>query len=259
MNHATKNSLKWVSAIAGLLLTGLISYQCSSGKKTTGEEPFQTIQTNVDGKGIAINLRFTKGAAHNHPLMAIWLEDTSGNYIETLYVAESIGKGIFQHGDRSKGQWQPGPIRRPAALPYWGHKRGIQAPDGLFIPTPEASMPDAVTGPTPGGNFILESRSTAQLPAVFLVMMEINQSWDWNEYWTNSKYTQDIQYMTSSQPAVVYAARVDFNSGQQKNTLKAVGHSHYSGLDGNLYTDLSTLTTALEIVGSAQVVVLAGD
>jgi hypothetical protein len=259
MNRKIKNSIKWVLVVTGLFMTGILSYQCSSGKKTTGDEPVQTIKTNIDGKGLSINLNFIKGAAHNHPLMAIWLEDTSGRYIETLFVAESIGKGIFQHGDRSKGQWQAGPIRRPAALPYWGHKRGVEAPDGLYIPAPEDPMPDAVTGPTPAGSFSLESKSSGPLPSVFLVMMEINQSWDWNEYWTNNKFPQDIQYMTSSQPAIVYEARVDLNSGQQEFPMKAIGHSHYSGLDGNLYPDLSTLTTALEIVGSAEVIVSSDD
>jgi hypothetical protein len=259
MSRTIKYSLKWLSVLTGLTITGFLNYQCSSGKKTTVDEPIQTIQTNVDSKGIAISLRFIKGSAHNHPLMAVWLEDTSGRYIETLYVAESIGKGVFQHGDKSTGQWQAGPIRRPAALPYWGHKRGIQAPDGLYIPIPDDPMPDAVTGPTPGGNFSLESNSTGTLPSVFRVLMEINQSWDWNEYWTNDKFPQDNQYKTSSQPAVIYEARVDLDSGQQEFLMKAIGHSHYSGQDGDLYTDLSTLSTALEIVGSAKVMVTAGE
>lgn len=255
MNPTTKNSIKWISVLTVLFITGLISYQCSPGKKTTGDESFQTIHTNADGKGIAINLRFIKGPSHNYPLMAIWLEDTAGHYIETLYVAESIGKGVFQHGDKSAGFWQPGQIRRPAALPYWGHQRGIQAPDGYYLPTPENPVADAVTGPTPSGSFVMESRATGSLPTVFMVMMEINQSWDWNEYWTNNKFPDDIQYKTSSQPAVVYAARIDLNSGQSVFEMKAIGHSHYSGRDGNLYSDLATLTTALDIVGSAEVVV----
>jgi len=239
--------------ITALIVTGMISFQCTSGKKTVADEPYQVIQTNVDGTGMTIELRFTKGAEHNHPLMAVWLEDTGGKYIETLYVAESIGKGVFQHGDKSKGQWQAGAIRRPAALPYWGHKRGYQAPDGYYIPTPEDPISDAVTGPTPGGNFDLQSRASAQLPSKFAVMMEINQSWDWNTFWSNNKYPDDSQYKTSSQPAVVYQAIVDLDSGKKSYEMIPIGHSHYSGQDGKLYTDLSTLTTALQIVRSAEV------
>jgi hypothetical protein len=32
-----------------------------------------------------------------------------------------------------------------------------------------------------------------------------------------------------------------------------VGHGHYSGMDGSLTTDLGSLSTALEIVGSIKV------
>lgn len=48
-------------------------------------------------------------------------------------------------------------------------------------------------------------------------------------------------------PALVYAATVDLNQPGEYE-LKMIGHSHYSGKDGNLYTDLSTFTTAHQIV-----------
>ena len=85
--------------------------------------------------------------------MAIWVEDTSGKYIQDLYVAESIAKGVFRHGIGSEGKWKPGEIRRPAALPYWGHKRGIKADDGLYIPSAKNPLPDAYTGATPTESF----------------------------------------------------------------------------------------------------------
>ena len=240
--------------ITSLLLT-ITGYRCSGTKKTADKSPSETVITNIDGKGILIDVEFLKGESYNHPLMAIWLEDTSGRYIETLYVAESIGKGIFLHGKQSDGHWEAGPVRRPAALPYWSHKRGIREADGLYIPTPEHTMPDAITGPTPTGNFILQSKSTAPAPSVFKLLLEINQPWDWNEYWTNSMFLDDENYKTSSQPAVVYAATIDLDSSRKEFTMVPVGHSHYSGLDGNLYNDLSTLTTALQIVKNITVTV----
>ncbi len=56
--------------------------------------------------------------------------------------------------------------------------------------------------------------------------------------------------MTSSQPAVVYEARIDLDDGQDQYELKPIGHSHWSGTDGRLFPDLSTITTALEIAES---------
>jgi len=237
------------------LLLIIAGYRCSGTRKTADTGQVETIQTNIDGKGISIEAEFLKGESHNHPLMAIWLEDADGSYIETLYIAESIGKGIFQHGEKSHGQWQAGPVRRPAALPYWSHKRGIREADGLYIPTPEDPMPDAVTGPTPSGNFTLQSKSSVPTPAVFKLLLEVNQPWDWNEYWTNSKFPDDADYMTSSQPAVVYEAVIDLNSAQKEYMMIPVGHSHFSGLDGSLSSDLSTLTTALQIAKSVTAVV----
>ncbi len=245
------------SAIIILLLAVSINaYQCAGSKKSAQEEHFQTIETNINGKGLAITVEFRKGEAHNHPLMAIWIDDTDEKYIETLYVAESIGKGIFRHGEKSKGQWMPGPIRRPAALPYWGHQRGIQAPDGYFLPTPDNPVADAITGPTPPGNFILKAKTTEPMPQKFRLLLEINQSWDWNEYWTNSKYPDDDEYKTSSQPSLVYMAEIDTGNGAGEYDMRPIGHGHYSGKDGSLDPDLSTLTTAMNIVKNIRVKVL---
>lgn len=246
-------SLAFLLFLGGLFIVG--TSRCSSTRKTSEAGQPEVINTNINGQGLSIRINFTKGESHNHPLMAFWLEDKDGKYIETIYVAESIGKGIFQHGDRSKGRWQAGEVRRPAALPYWGHKRGIQAPDGYFIPTVALPMPDAVTGPTPKGDFILSSKSTEQAPRIFKVMMEINQSWDWNEYWTNSKHQGDINYMTSSQPSLVYEAVINLGSPVKEYEMEPVGHGHYSGADGSLTKDLGTITTAREIAESVKVTV----
>jgi hypothetical protein len=238
-----------ISAI--FLISG--GYRCSGTKKTANAGTVDTIYTNISGKGVSIEVKFLKGESHNHPLMAIWLEDKDGRYIETLYVAESIGKGIFRHGDKSSGHWQAGPVRRPAALPYWGHKRGIKAEDGLYMPTPENPIPDAITGPTPAGDFMLYGKSSEPLTGEFRILLEINQSWDWNEYWTNSMYPDDADYKTSSQPAIVYEALINPASSVKEYTMVPIGHSQYSGRDGSLTVDLSTITTALDIVGSVKI------
>jgi len=239
-----------------LLLAGTIAisdpYEMGEGdpQKKSKKNPkagTEIITTNKGGEGIKIKLEFTKGPGHNHPLMAIWVEDTIGKYIQTLYIAKSIATGILNYADPSSGNWTEGEIRRPAAVPYWSHKRGIQADDGLFLPTPENPVPDAYSGATPKNNFILETRLDEKGPGVFRIFFEINQPWDWNEYWTNAKYLEDYEYKTSSQPAVVYQATIDVNAATGEIPMEVIGHSHYSGKDGELYEDVSTLTTALQI------------
>src|SRR5210317_819938 len=99
---------------------------CSTSRVPVDETP-DHISSNPTGEGVKLEIEMIRGEAHNHPLMAIWVENASGGFVQTLYVAESIGKGVFQHGDASRGFWKPGEIRRPAALPHWSHRRGIIA------------------------------------------------------------------------------------------------------------------------------------
>ena len=247
-----KNRLQYpailLSAIVMILLVASVNpfQQKKSKDKTPAAD---TLTTNIQGKGPALTVVFTKGLSHNHPLMAVWVEDTDGNYIQTLYVAQSIATGIFARGDNSTGQWTKGEIRRPAALPYWSHKRGVVAEDGFYLPTPENPVPDAYSGATPKNDFILKTRMDKVGPKVFNVLLEINQPWDWNDYWTNSKYMDDYEYKSSAQPAVIYQATIDLNTNTKEFEMTVIGHGHYSGKDGQLYPDTSSLTTALQIAG----------
>lgn len=231
------------TAILSLILA---SCAYDSGKSIRDKSP-EILTTNIQGTGYALELTFEKGKQHNHPLMAIWIEDTDGKYIQTLYVAQSVAKAYFQHGDKSSGKWQPGPIRRPASLPYWAHKRGIKQADGTYMPTQENPVPDAYTGATPQGNFVLNTKTDDKNQKKFRILMEINQSWDWNNYWHNSKYPTDNNYKTSSQPALVYQAIIDTQNPQTVYEMTLIGHSHWAGNTGELFTDLSTITTAKEI------------
>jgi hypothetical protein len=185
--------------------------------------------------------------------MAIWLEDVNGNYIQTLYVARSVATGTFKYGKHDKNKWVSAPKRAPQTLPYWAHKRNEKATDGLYVPDSESPVPDAYSGPTPTNGFILSSKADKTLPDKYMVLMEINQNWDFNEYWTNDKYPNDPFYKMSCQPALVYSVIVDKNMLQESYKMKPIGHSHYSGSTGELFPDLSSLTTALHIADSVVV------
>ncbi len=217
--------------------------------------PKEFIQVNYGEGGYPLTILFSKGPAHNHPLMALWIEDLEGNFIQTLFVAESVGRGVFRHGDPSEGFWQPGPVRRPAALPYWGHQRGIRANDGYFIPTKDTPVADAITGPTPKSDFELTTHTPGHTLRQFRLLFEINQAWNWNNYWTNNKFPDNVHYASSGQPALVYEAIIDLDSRNKVFSMVPIGHSHWSGENGELFRDISTLSTALEIVSSILVVI----
>ena len=234
----------------------LVAMACSTSRVPVDETP-DHITSNPSGGGAELEIEMIRGDGHNHPLMAIWVETEEGDFVQTLYVAESIGKGVFQHGDASRGFWKPGEIRRPAALPRWSHSRGIKSEDGLYLPTPSNPVPDAYTGPTPGKSFILHTRLDDPGVKRFNLLFEINQTWDWNEYWTNNKYPDDEEYKTSCQPALVYSVFIDLENQQDNYEMKIIGRSHHSGANGELFDDLKTLTTALHI--AEQILVTISD
>lgn len=246
MKRKIRNNVFLLLVVTNVLLLIIQQLGCSSNK-LVHNETVDTLNTNLQNEGLELEVVFKKGNKHNHPLMAMWISDTNDKYIETLYVAQSIAKGVFEHGDNSQGKWQPGPIRRPSALPVWSHSRGVLENDGLYIPTINTPMPDAVTGATPKGNFILKTRVSESVPTQFYIYFEINQTWDWNEYWTNNKYPDDDEYKTSCQPALIYKALIDINETGITHALKLIGHSHYNGSNGDIFPNIETITTARNI------------
>lgn len=245
--NPTRNILLLLVAFFAITLSS-----CVSVKKELGQ-----VQEFTYGKrngGSLITLKFEKGKEHNHPLFAIWLADSEGNFLQTLYVSESIGTGVFKHVSREAGRWMAGEIQRPAALPYWAYQRNIRNEAGTLLPTPQQPVPDAYTGATPSSSFVFYLNTDKPLNGVYTLFLELNQSWDWNEHWTNNKFPGDNEYKTSSQPALVYVTKLDTNSREEME-LKPVGHSHYSGKDGKLYDNLNTLSTALKIANKITAVV----
>ncbi len=174
----------------------------------------------------------------NEPQMAIWLEDTCGNFLSTVYVTERSA---------TQGWRMAGGARRPEALPRWSHRRGIAAPDGLYMPTADA--PEAATGATPHGSFTA-SFATGQSPAI--VYAEINHSADFNQYYTAEALPGTPSYSGgkegSGQPAIVYSAPILGEDSSEITVLKPIGHSSPCGSDGLLRTSLDSITSALDIV-----------
>lgn len=233
--------------LLSLFLAGLIG--CTTERHIRASQPPELIRSNPGQPGLELILEFHRGKYHNHPTFAIWIEDMEGRFIETLFVTRYAATGIFGHGELEPGRWkaEPGPAVRPATLPYWFHKRGEKSGTVPDIPTPEKPVPDAISGATPVADFILKTNTATAVPSKFRLLMEINQTWDSNHYWTNNKYPDDPEYFTSLQPALVYAVSIDLESGISEYFLNPIGHSHYSGKNGLLYTDLTTFTTALQI------------
>ncbi len=227
-------------------IVALLISACATSPKGINEETKENLTTTPFNGGVPITIEFERGKEYYHPLIVFWIEDMDNNFVETIYATSSIATGTFRYGQTKEGKWQPGERRRPAALPYWGHRRGKKAPDGLYLPSSQNPLPDAITGATPRSSFVINSSVRNDLRK-FKIYMEINQTWDWNKHWHNNLFPDDEEYKTSCQPALVYMAEVDLSQPNKRFVLQPVGHSHPSGKTGELFKDLSTFTTALLI------------
>jgi len=239
-----------------ILISAVLLASCTakpSASKMAQRQTFTDVITNPSGTGQEIELSFYGGPSLYYPLMAVWLEDEQGNYIQTLFVPKAIATGVFRYGSNASGKWVEAAKRAPQTLPYWSHKRGVMASDGLYMPDPENPVADAYSGATPVTSFVMKSRADNQLSSKFRVMFEVNQNWDWNEYWTNDKYPGERNYLFNAQPSVIYEGLVDPDRLQDRYLLRPAGHSHPTGATGELFTDLSTITTALQIADSVVV------
>lgn len=76
----------------------------------------------------------------NPPQIAIWLEDTEGKYLSTIYVTRKIATQSWQGAGRN---------RRKEALPHWCYSQGIKYDDGLYLPTKDKPFVDGISGATP--------------------------------------------------------------------------------------------------------------
>ncbi|WP_422359660.1 hypothetical protein [Reichenbachiella sp.] len=212
---------------------------------------YQLIKVNEALSSSALAIEVKKGSAFNYPLFAIWLEDSAGNYVETLYISRVIASGVFDYGIKEGGVWKPSVKRRPEALPYWSHKRNILAEDGYYVPLTQAADLDGVSGATPTDNFIIQTKSERSMNQ-YRVLMEVNQSYDWNEFYNEDKFPEDEIYSGSGQvgqPSLIYSSDLlDGDQSERYELLHLAGHGHHSGRNGNLYSDMSRITTAKEIV-----------
>lgn len=178
------------------------------------------------------------------PQMVVWLEDLDGSYRETLYVTGKAGSSSYDEGSL----FEPALVARPEALPYWGHKRGVTSADGSFTPPVGSSELDAMTAATP----LSDHQVVIDAPAAgrYRLLLEINRSFDFNDYYSPSRFPDDPVYSgfgSSGQPSLIYAAEIEL--GQTGEYLLSLqGRGHHSGADGTLYSDLEGISTAREML-----------
>jgi len=248
----------------GLLLTAIIlaafcvstcnskEIVITSGENKTGRDITLIVEGGEHYTHMLKVMKFFK--VKTTPQIAVWIEDTDGNYVETIYVTKRAGT---QDWRKTPGEGVPiEKIRRKSSLPYWAHKRGVLYEDGLYLPTKDKPLPDAVTSASPKGSFSLVTKVPDTLTK-FVILAEFNNSGDFNDFYTEDAKPGDPGYTggiyAGGQPAVVYAVEIDLTSGAESYEMRLIGHSSPDGESGNLYEDTSKITTGLHLIKKIKV------
>ena len=228
--------MKGFTIFLTILTLSIFLMNCTTQKKM-GDK----IVISDNSKTQNTSMVLEKGKYFNHPTFVIWVEDKCGNFLKTIYITQSYASGIFNKKMIGDTLWldEKGESIQPAALPYWTHRSGFNV-----VPNQSKPYTDAYSGATPQSDFEFK---TGVLDDIYdyQIYLEVNQAWDWNKYWTNDKYPDNYAYKHSAQPSIIYRAFVDNNTSEFY--LNPVGHGDPTGKTGNLYTDLSTITTAKDI------------
>jgi len=198
------------------------------------------------GEDVRLELAITQSTElilHSHfgkpAQMAIWLEDPSSGRTRTLFVTECAGAGAWN-----------GKVESPDSLPRWYRVwRAETGQDGY--PRPEAPAPDGTTRPTPVAAEFLWTADLAD-DRRWVCWIEVNISGDFNEHFPQvDESTGYVDTDYAGQPSLLYRAELDGRSGSTV-TPTLFGRT-VPGTPGDTTTDLSGITSALEILNAIEI------
>lgn len=160
------------------------------------------------------------------PQVAAWLETPDGRFVDTLYVTELAVTGKYRAAPKAG---------RPESLPVWTARKSGAA--------------EAVSSPTTvGAPVSYASGLAASLPpGRYVVMLETNRSYDWNETYTKKNAG------VNGQPSLVYRAELELGAGPAEARFTPIGVGSVDGSDGELRPELAGIDTALELFSSMTV------
>ncbi len=179
------------------------------------------------------------------PQKAIWLEESDGSYIRTLFVTQATGKALFKRADDGV---------RPSSLPIWMFKRGIKNSDGGYWPTTEKPVPDAITGATPEKDFSKSFQlENDEVKRGVLLRFEINNSMDFNDSYHENVGDGSEFYSNgvNGQPSVIYQLEISeklYGGYGGDFELHFEGSGSASGTHGVVDWEAPDITTAENIV-----------
>lgn len=229
----------------------LLTQQLKAQNKT---EPVEKIESNPEGQGLLMTLKLEKGTGYNHPLIVMWLETEEGKFIETLFLTETIGKEMSTQVINSSGKKKKESADIPAALPYWKHQSEAGDSGGLLQSGQNNRITDAIIRPVPGGSFDLSFHLSNCPAGNCRILIELNQSNESGEY-GGSHHSNEPEFITSSQPSVIYEAVVDPHILPDSILMGPIGLGNETAKTGILRANREAMTSSLQIASKITLVV----
>ncbi len=201
------------------------------------------IETLTDTTGRPISITIEDGNAwysyyegiRQLPQIAVWLEDKSGKFLETLYITAFFGR------QRTGNYTFENVVFGRGTLPFW---IGRQYTKTSSYPTRNNPIPDSITMPTPRAKFILNTKVPYRIEEAY-IYIEVDSRGD-----SNPSYP-DLSY---GQPSIIYRALVDFKQQNKVFNFTIVG-STLKDDEGHYIKTLKGVTSAKNIIRSASVLV----
>lgn len=245
-------------SILAWFLIVLAAFGCKKPPDDIDPVDMTSISTlqNINGKEIIIEIvkgdnweyTYKKGVwpVKVAPQFVIWSEDSNGSFIDTIYVTHKFGKQLWRNAPDQDAQ----NTFRKESLPHWLHKR---TKAGFVPPTRIMPLPDTITSATPVKNSVFYTKVPDYLEKV-RIKIEINLPHDGNTGFPDDAGEEKTRYTgVSGQPALVYGADVDLKK-PGKYEMKLLGHSSPSGKDGELFKDVSGVTSAKRIIKNIYII-----
>jgi hypothetical protein len=200
----------------------------------------------AETKNAQMEFDFNILLAEKNCQIAIWLVNEKGAFVDTVYVTRKTAKKGL--GNRGGGLDDKLGGSRLSILPVWAHQRGVDYGGGNFYPPKDKALVDAITSATPkAGEFVWSWRPPKNLkPGKYYYNIEVNKSFDDNEHHDYSWYR--------GQPSVIWQGSLFVGKKISRSDAKIIGHGDAAGADGNINSDLSSLTSALLLIKKAGVI-----
>ncbi len=237
-----------------LLVTFLLVFSTQQLKAQNEIPPVEKIESNPGGQGLLMTLKLEKGSAYNHPLIVVWLETEDGEYVETLFVTETIGKEMYKQANISSEKGKEESADLLAALPYWIHQCENNNSNGLLVSNQNNLSAEDIVRPTPCGSFDLSFHLSNCPAGNCRILIELNQIYYKDKY-QYGHHSGEPEPLTSAQPSIIYEAVVDPHILPDSISMKPIGLGDKTGKTRILQTNPKTTTPSKQIASKITLVV----